>query len=336
MDFNDITKNIDVKTYLKNEQDKCLIIYSITSIKNNNIELFKSNFDCYSTKEITKEKKAIDQKFINLDKYDKIISIGGGTAIDIGKYLSYKFNKSLIVIPTMLSTNAYATNKVALIIDNKVQSIDATLPTEIYFDVNLLKNSSKYNLYGFVDVFSISTALKDWEIANIYNNEEIEEEYYRTEKFLKEILEYIKEHKINNIKNDIEYIYDKIGKSGLITNRYGSGKPESGSEHIFAKSLEKEIKIPHAISVANGILLMTIAQSIVLKQELNLEVYDILKKLKIYDLNKKYDISYELIKRVFFNLKPRDDRFSVVNLIYKDDEIKNKVIEKYLRILKEK
>ena len=73
--------------------------------------------------------------FKNTKEYEKIISIGGGTATDIGKYLSYKFKKDLICIPTMLSTNAYSTNKVALKVNNKIETLDAVLPVEILLDI---------------------------------------------------------------------------------------------------------------------------------------------------------------------------------------------------------
>ena len=148
IDFNTITKRIDVKEYLLNNELKSLVIYSPTSIKKNGINLKNKNFDWYSTNEITKEKNRIDKMFNTLSKYQQIISIGGGTATDIGKYLSNKFNIKLIAIPTMLSTNVYSTNKVALIVDNKVTSIDAIMPTEIYFDNDILKTSMENNLYG--------------------------------------------------------------------------------------------------------------------------------------------------------------------------------------------
>ena len=61
--------------------------------------------------------------------------------------------------------------------------------------------------------------------------------------------------------------------------------------------------------------------------------YLALKKLGIYDLNNQYNISYELISKVFLNLKPRKDRYTVVNLIYNDKEKKKKVLVEYKKII---
>ena len=80
IDFNTITKVINVKKFLKLDAVKSLVIYSPTSVIKNKINLDNVNFDYYSTNEITKEKSKIDKKFSTLKKYHQIISIGGGTA----------------------------------------------------------------------------------------------------------------------------------------------------------------------------------------------------------------------------------------------------------------
>lgn len=333
MNYYEITKEIDVKEYLQKLNEDCLIIYSKTSILKNDINIQKNNFKTYSTNELTIKKENIDILIDNLDGYSKIICIGGGTATDIGKYLSNKFKKDLICIPTMLSTNAYSTNKVALIVNGKKESLDATLPTQILFDKNILKKSKENNLYGIADIFSISTALNDWLLAAEFNQEIITPEFERAQQLLRLTIKYVLDSELTKIEQDTFLIYKLVGEAGEITNQYGSGKPESGSEHIFAKTLEKEVKIPHAIAVANGILVMSISQDLFMGGKYDINPYLALKKLGIYDLNKQYNISYELIDKVFLNLKPRKDRYTVVNLIYKDLEKKKKVLVEYKKIL---
>lgn len=337
IDFRTITTVTNVKNFLKFDVVKSLVIYSPTSVIKNKINLNNANFDCYSTNEITKEKNKIDKIFPTLKMYHQIISIGGATAIDIGKYLSHKFNIKLIAIPTMLSTNVYSTNKVTLVVNNKVTSLDATMPANIYFDNDILKRSMKNNLYGIVDIFSIHTALNDWKLAIKYNNDIKSYEYEWANELLNTTIEYISNNSIDSIESDVSFIYAKVGESGLITNKYGSGKPESGSEHIFAKALEKEIKIPHVIGVGNGIVLMTIAQYLITNNKMEYKkgmlIISLLKKMKVFELNKEHDIGYELIEQVFNNLKPREDRYSIVNLIYNNQEIKNKILEEYINVL---
>lgn len=338
IDFKTITIKKDLKKEMKEDQEKTLVIYSPTSVNKNNIELDNDNYIYYSTNDVTKERDRIDSIFKDLNNVEKIITIGGGTATDIGKYLSNKYGIPTIAVPAMLSTNAFATNKVALVVDNKVVSLDAVTPNKIYLDKDILLTSSENNLYGLVDIFSIHTALNDWSLAIKNNNEVKSIEYDRAHLLLKNAIEYVKTHTCEEIGNDVESTYYMIGESGLITNEYGSGKPESGSEHIFAKALEKEINIPHAVSVTNGMILMIISQSIINNNgeltDRDKTVIESLKKLNMFELNLKYGITYELISRVFKNLVPRSDRYSVVNLIYQNEEIKDKVLDIYKEYMK--
>lgn len=334
MNFKKITIETQVEDFLKNVEGKNLVIYSKTSVMKNNIFLDEDKFDSYSTSTITKQIDNIDKLFTDLGRYSKIISIGGGTAIDIGKYIAHRHNKELICIPTMLSTNAYSTNKVALIVDNKKTTLDSSLPTKILFDKQLLNNSREFNVYGITDIFSIFTALNDWLLSVQYNKEEITSEFYAAKELYETTLEEVNNEEYDKLINNCKMIYELVGESGEITNRYGNGKPESGSEHIFAKELEKRIAVPHAIAVANGILIMSIAQQLFMTVDNILDAYSALTKLEIYELNKKYKIDYNLLDSIITNLKPRDDRFTVINLIYNDKVKIEYILAKYKEFIK--
>ena len=47
----------------------------------------------------------------------------------------------------------------------------------------------------------------------------------------------------------------------------------------------------------------------------------------------KYNITYNLIEKVYLSLILRKDRYSIIDLIYKDGEIKAKVLNKYKVIM---
>jgi len=48
------------------------------------------------------EKQWIEDQITNLPEFDTIVGIGGGMAIDVAKYISWKLNKNLVSIPTIL------------------------------------------------------------------------------------------------------------------------------------------------------------------------------------------------------------------------------------------
>ena len=300
--------------YLNNIKDRILFIYSPTSKKINNLVL-NDNYINFNTKELTQNVIELEERIKKLPEFDIIVAFGGGTAIDQAKFFGSKLNKKVIVIPTMISTNAYATDKVALYENNKKLTLLAKDPDIILLDKEVLKRSSLKNVYGLVDVLSIYTALNDWDLAIKYNNESIAVEYSYAHKLLLETLSFINNHTYDEIINDTYKIFELVGKAGIITDIYGSGKPESGSEHIFAKELEAIKRVPHAISVSNGILLMSLLQN-----KFSEEVLSTIKKLRVFEDEHLYGINEELLKEAFFNVKVRPDRFTIVNLNNNDLE----------------
>ena len=136
-------------------------------------------------------------------------------------------------------------------------------------------------------------------------------------------LEFVNNNELKDIsKNNIK-LFQLVGTAGYITNLYGTGRPESGSEHIFAKEIERRINIPHGMAVSIGILVMGLMQG--------RDVIDILKaikKLNIFGKVNKYGLNKDIIEKSLIELKPRADRYSIVN------RYENKIDEKY-KILKE-
>lgn len=300
--------------YLNNLNEKILFIYSPTSKEINNLEL-NNNYIIFNTKELTQNVDELESRIKSLKDFDIVVAFGGGTAIDQAKFFGSRLNKKVIVIPTMISTNAYATDKVALYENNKKVTLLAKDPDIILLDKEVLKRSTLKNVYGLVDVLSIYTALNDWDLAIEYNNEDISIEYSYAHKLLLETLSFINNHTYEEIINDTHKIFELVGKAGIITDIYGSGKPESGSEHLFAKELEAIKRVPHAISVSNGILLMSLLQN-----KFSEEVLSAIRKLRVFEDEHLYGINEELLKEAFFNVKVRPDRFTIINLDNNDLE----------------
>ncbi|MDO5557552.1 MAG: iron-containing alcohol dehydrogenase [Clostridia bacterium] len=325
--FYDVAKEMQINQYLKNLKENTLFIYSPTSLKKIKIDnkyIIKENWH-----NISKDIKKIENYIEKLDGIDKVISFGGGSTIDIGKYISYKLNTEYICIPSMLSTNSYSTNKVALIDNDKKITLQAKMPDKIIIDNDVLKLSKNENLYGLADVLSIYTALYDWKIANEDINEKINENIYnQANTLLYEVLQFINNNSFDNIiENNIE-LFKFIGIAGYITNLYGTGRPESGSEHIMAKEIEQNIDIPHGMSVSVGILLMSLVQ-----KRFSNSIYNAITKMKIFENCKKYGLTKEIIKKSFLNLVPRKDRYSIINRYYKNVQLKNENIIKFFEII---
>ncbi len=325
--FIDVVKKCNSKNYIDNLKENELIIYSPTSIEKNKI----NNNKCLMVNwhDITKNIDKIDEFIKYNNTISTVVSYGGGSTIDIGKHIADKLDVRFVCIPTMLSTNSYATNKVALIKENKKITIEAKVPETIIIDDELLNLSKEENIYGLADVFSIYTALYDWKLAQKDINEKIDDNIYNmSEKLLQDVLKFVNNNEFDDIvKNNIK-LFEFIGIAGYITNLYGTGRPESGSEHIMAKEIERRINVPHGMAVSIGILTMGLMQN----RDI-LEIIKVIKKLKIFEKADKYGLNKEIIEKCFIDLKSREDRYSIVNRYENKIEEKQKILKKLYSII---
>lgn len=286
--------------------ENCLLVYSKTSaiklIKFFNPEMFANRIEVNSMTDYRDL-----SKYIN--KYKVIFGFGGGTAIDIAKYIAFHSKAKCIAIPTMLSTNVFSTNKTCVKFDG-VKSTEQSLIPKVILDKNILNFSKIENLYGLVDVLSIYTASKDWYIADKNKIESIEPKIMQdSQKILDCALNF-------DIKsNDWEFLYKIIRASGCLTNDYGSGRPESGSEHIFSKYLEERLKIPHAVGVSIGIVAMSNINGGYQKDKKYYQVLNKLKETQIFDKARELGVSFQDVRAVLSIIEPRKDRYTRLNTI---------------------
>ena len=325
--FLDVTIEQNINEYFDTLDKNKLLIFSPTSIKK--IKISNKKIQMENWHNITKNKQKIDKYIESINsRINEIITFGGGSVIDIGKYIAYKLNIKCTCIPSMLSTNSYATNKVAIIENGKKITLNAKMPDKIIIDNTFLKLSEEENLYGLADVLSIYTALYDWKIANEDINEKIDENIYaEAENLLVEVMNFINTNSFDKITENNLKLFEFIGKAGYITNLYGTGRPESGSEHILAKEIESKINIPHGISVSIGIIIMSIIQ-----KQYNEDIIKAIIKLKILDKEKKYGLNMKIIENSLKKIKKREDRYTIINRNGKINNI-DEVIQKFEKIL---
>lgn len=322
--FRDIVLKKDIMEYLNGVEKKSLLIYSPTSAKKINLleKVSNKNLILLNTHVTDIDIDKIDNYLKNDMKIESVIGFGGGTAIDIAKYIGNKMNISIVAIPSMLSTNVYSTDKVLMSKNGTVTTLDSRLPDLIIYDENILRLSLLENLYGFADVLTIYTASRDWYLSFECGFDKLDEEIYKMDiELLNETMDYILNHTYDEIKYNLFEMFDFIGRVGMITNLYGNGRPVSGSEHIFAKALEQRVLVPHGISVALGILIMSLFQN-----NFSNDIEKCFEKLKILDYAPKYKITKKLIKKNLYELNPREGRYTIINTFNKKDaEINNRI-----------
>ena len=208
------------------------------------------------------EKQWIEDQIKELPEFDTIVGIGGGMAIDVAKYISWKLNKKLVSIPTILSVDAFTTPAAGVRVNHDVKYLGIASPNPLIIDYDLLRSAPKeLNIAGVGDLFSIHTASFDWQYANSRGKSEYP----------------FSQNAIDNGKKILEFIYDNIGNikenndNGLrsIVEAYISlnticlpidhFRIEEGSEHYLFYELEERLKrsFIHGNIIGLGIYLLS-------------------------------------------------------------------------------
>lgn len=294
-----------VKEFLLSVDIPTLVVYSpksnaISSVTdlNNPKLVFVSSHELSYDRELSKP-------------YDikQIVGYGGGTSIDFAKYYASLWGVPCVAIPSMLSTNVFATDKSA-VTRNGVKSTESTvLPNKIIYDSKLLVKTPEVTICGLADVLSIHTALRDWRLPGsepvvngIYTWAEslLTSAIYLMDRFDERFLEY---HTWD--------AFNLLCSAGFVTNEYGSGRPESGSEHILAKAIEEELDgdIPHAYSVSVGILVSAYLQNS------SCLAVKALWRAGVYDKVRKSRITLEVLEKALKRVSPRPDRYSIYDQV---------------------
>jgi glycerol-1-phosphate dehydrogenase [NAD(P)+] len=188
-----------------------------------------------SIKEVENVKKIVFNKNIAF-----IAAIGGGRVIDIAKLVSKETGRDFLSIPTAASHDGIASSRSSLKHEGTTVSIRAKAPLGVIADIKIIK-SAPYRLIasGCGDIISKFTAVKDWQLSNQINGEEISE--YACALSLmtaKMVMDY--RYKIKNLsEKSVRNVVKALISSGVAMSIANSSRPASGSEHKFSHALNE-------------------------------------------------------------------------------------------------
>ena len=249
-----------------------------------------------------------------LNKFDVILSIGGGTVNDVAKLASKYANIRLICIPTIISNDGVCSNTSVLRIDEeRTDGFSSKSPDTILVDIGIIKNSpSQYLKAGICDILSNYSAIWDWDLA-VSRNKETTNDLAR---IMSSNAFWTLFNLPENIEEDlrIKIICESIIMSGLAMEIKGNTRPCSGSEHLFNHamvSLHPEVKVLHGYLVGLGSLTTSIFQ----KQNFN-KLVGFLKRNDIDVRPSTLGISKDVFIDAWMHAKDtRPNRYTILNEI---------------------
>ena len=170
------TKIIFVSDSAKNYSytSKCLVITSQGSQKRDWFNyLGLKDFDVFDSVEPNPSMETINEilsKF-NFDTFSTIIGLGGGSSLDVAKYIAFKTKKRKIMIPTTFGSGSEVTRISVLKVDGKKCSFhdDKIVSDVAIIDPNFIKNAPKEIIKNSaIDACAQCTEAFDSKLGNIY------------------------------------------------------------------------------------------------------------------------------------------------------------------------
>lgn len=188
-----------------------------------------------------------------------ILVVGSGVLNDIARIVSFRAGKAFAIAGTAPSMDGYASVGSSLIVNGKKITYYSHYPSAIFADISVMRNAPLIMIQaGYGDVLGKLTALADWNLTRIVNNEF----YCETiaglvQKGVDRCIESA-EGLAKRDEKAIRYLTEALILTGLSIGLAGVSRPASGTEHQLAhyweiRAVEEGIDHPlHGNAVGVG------------------------------------------------------------------------------------
>ena len=185
------------------------------------------------------DEKAIETVEKQIQGQEIIIGIGSGVIQDLCKYVSHFNGIPYMVVATAPSMDGYASSGAAMILKGMKETVPAGLPKAIVADTEILRNAPMEMIKaGFGDIIGKYSALNDWKLATIVNNEYFcqyiyDVTYEMIEKTLKTAKGLLKRE-----EESVKAVTEALMIVGIMMSFATNSRPASGSEHHLSHFFE--------------------------------------------------------------------------------------------------
>lgn len=201
--------------------------------------------------------EAIDTVTGQIDGIDLIVGIGSGVIQDLCKYVSHFHGIPYYIVATAPSMDGYTSSGAAMILGGMKVTVSAGVPAAIVADTDVLKNAPMDMIQaGYGDIVGKYSALNDWRLSRIVNDEYFCQEIYDLTLDMVQQTLNLADGLMKREENSVKVLMEALVIVGIAMSFAGSSRPASGSEHHLSHFFEitgivhGEDYFPHGIDVA--------------------------------------------------------------------------------------
>ena len=226
------------------------------------------------------DERAIQKVNENIGEADLIIGVGSGVIQDLCKYVSFFAKIPYIIVATAPSMDGYASDGAAMILGGMKETVKAWLPKAIIADTSVLKNAPMEMIQGgYGDIVGKYSALCDWKITHLVNEEYFCQYIYDTTYKMIELTISVADGLTKRDENSLKILTEALIIVGIMMSFAGSSRPASGSEHHLSHFFEivgivkNEKYLAHGIDVAYSTVITAKLRETILKNEFSNQLY---------------------------------------------------------------
>ncbi len=119
------------------------------------------------------DERRVVEAFVKLTpEVDVVVSVGGGTLTDIGRFLAHRGKRAFVAVPTAASVDGFYSIGAPLVLRGVKRTVLCRPPDAIFADTHVLSAApARLPAAGFGDLLGKLTSWADWNLGRIVWNE---------------------------------------------------------------------------------------------------------------------------------------------------------------------
>jgi glycerol-1-phosphate dehydrogenase [NAD(P)+] len=207
--------------------------------------------------------EALTDLVAGLPSVDVIVGLGGGMAMDAAKYVAWRRDLPLLLLPSIVSVDACVTNTVAVRTRGGIEYQGFVVADSIVVDTDLIRRApARLNRAGVGDLLSIHTALWDWQAGVRAGRSTYRPEIAARSAAVLDRIDDVADEIGDVSPMAVEAIVRAYAEVNALCLDVGHSQPEEGSEHYLGYRMEAMTgrSFVHGELIGLGTVTMAVAQ----------------------------------------------------------------------------